>query len=178
MRKAVTMIGVVAVIGTVVVAVRAQETQLKSSLPEKIPLLFVQSAEGAELSNTTLTLKNVAPSTIYFSDRPKRLAGHVTREEFLNVWAEGKDSFRSDPPNATLSVLGGEKPVNAVVKLTNPRLQGHDLIYDVKILQGSPIKAGGAASLFIDCVAFATGVVVAPRPVVVAPVAPRAVVVY
>ncbi len=47
--------------------------------------------------------KGVNPSTIYFTDRPARLAGHLLTTRFLPLWDEGKDRFLRDPPNATLS---------------------------------------------------------------------------
>ena len=31
--------------------------------------------------------------------------GHVRNDLFLKKWAEGSNSFKSDPPNAVLSVL-------------------------------------------------------------------------
>jgi hypothetical protein len=37
-----------------------------------------------------------------------------------------------------------------VVVLRNPRMQGNDLLYDVKIIEGTMPPAAGAAVLFID----------------------------
>ena len=34
--------------------------------------MFVQTARGISSDGTTLTLNDVTPSTLYFSDRPKR----------------------------------------------------------------------------------------------------------
>src|SRR5262245_2992908 len=65
-------------------------------------LLFVQTARGVSFEDGRLTLHDVSPTTLFFSDRPKRLAGHVTTLRFLADWDDGKDSFASDPPNATL----------------------------------------------------------------------------
>ena len=42
----------------------------------KVEMLFVQSAKGATLENGKLTLNGVGPTTVFFSDRPKRIAGH------------------------------------------------------------------------------------------------------
>lgn len=49
-----------------------------SAADEKVQLMFVQSAESLKADAKTLRLVNVAPQTIYFSDRPVRIAGHVT----------------------------------------------------------------------------------------------------
>jgi hypothetical protein len=125
--------------------------------PEIVQLLFVQNARAVAIDKAkrTLTLKGVSPSTLFFSDRPQRIAGHFhTRDEFLPLWVEGKDSFLKDPPNGTLSVFekGKEDLVDVVVKLQNPRMKGEDLIYDITLISGELPKAGGPAALFIDII--------------------------
>lgn len=119
---------------------------------QEAEFLFVQSATSSNLADGVLTLGGVSDATIYFSDRPERLAGHLTTEEFIGNWGSGDDSFASDPPNATLSILAGEEPQEIVVTINNPRLEGDDLIYDVEILEGSTAAVGGASSLFIDII--------------------------
>ena len=37
--------------------------------------MFVQTAHGMTSDGTTLTLTEVTPSTLYFSDRPERVVG-------------------------------------------------------------------------------------------------------
>lgn len=113
-------------------------------------LLFVQAAHGVSFTGGQLTLRGVSPTTLFFSDRPKRIAGHVLTGRFLADWGKGEDSFAHDPPNATLSVLGGRAVVDAVLELSRPRLHGDDLVYDARVLAGTPPERGGPASLFID----------------------------
>ena len=67
--------------------------------------MFVQTAGAVTSDGTTLTLKDVTPSTLYFSDRPKRIVGHMTTVDFVDLWAEGDNNFEEDPPNAVLSFL-------------------------------------------------------------------------
>jgi hypothetical protein len=99
-----------------------------------------------------MTLKGITPTTIFFSDRPQRIAGHMSTEEFVSLWSKGKDSFLADPPNATLSVFGEGKVSDVVVELRNPRLTGQDFSYDVRVLDGTMPPQGGACSLFIDVI--------------------------
>ena len=73
-----------------------------------VPSLFVVNSAGAKLEGGKLTMTGVAANSIVFADRPVRAAGHVTTEQFIMQWDEGKDSFAKDPPNATVSVLGGD----------------------------------------------------------------------
>ena len=88
---------------------------------------------------------------VFFSDRPKRIVGHVRNDLFLKKWAEGGNSFKSDPPNAVLSVFNEKTPPSgAVVVLSNPRLDGNNLAYDVRTLKGALPAEGIEGTLFID----------------------------
>ena len=120
--------------------------------PEKPEFLFVQTADSATLADGVLVMGGINPATIYFSDRPDRVAGHLTTDEFVATWGEGEDSFASNPPNATLSILTGDQPQEIVVTITEPRLEDGDLVYNVSILEGAEAATGGACSLFIDII--------------------------
>ncbi len=126
---------------------------------QRVELLFVQNASGIEFdkSKGVLRMKNIARSTLFFTDRPVRMAGHYhTRDEFLPLWSEGPDSFAKNPPNATLSMLqvGKADLQNAVINLRNPRMQGKDLLYDISIIEGTVPPSAGDAVLFIDILGF------------------------
>ncbi|WP_373371344.1 hypothetical protein [Microvirga sesbaniae] len=71
---------------------------------------------------------------------------------FSRHWDEGKNNFAVDPPNATVSVLGGDgsKVSDAVVTLKAPKLEGGNLTFDVAVLEGNLDGASGPAALFID----------------------------
>jgi hypothetical protein len=126
------------------------------AVKQKVELLFVQNSRGVAIDKDkgTLTLKGVSPTTLWFTDRPVRMAGHFNMKEYLATWEEGKDNFTADPPNGTLSVFeaGQDELLDVVVKLQNPRVQGDDLIYDITLIdkEGPLPKKGGPASLFID----------------------------
>jgi hypothetical protein len=125
----------------------------------KVELLFVQNATGIayDKAKGTLRMKNIARSTLFFTDRPVRMAGQYhTRDEFLPAWSEGPDSFAKNPPNATLSLLevGKADLQNVVINLKNPRMQGQDLVYDITIIEGTMPEAAGDAVLFIDILGF------------------------
>ena len=124
---------------------------------QQIPqLLFVQNSTSivVDKAGRTLTLKGLSPTTLYFSDRPVRLAGHYRTDEYLKFWKQGPDSFLKDPPNATLSVFqkGTDDLVDVVVTLRNPRVAGNDLSYDVTVINGKLPNGGGPATLFIDII--------------------------
>jgi len=126
--------------------------------------MFVQLAEDlkADPAAKTLRLVNVNQQTVYFSDRPVRLAGHMKMADYLKEWtkAEGNDNFTADPPNATLSVFEPGQADNtlAVVELTHPVIDGADLVYTYKLLDGTMPTSGGATTLFIDAIGIGGGV--------------------
>ena len=133
-----------------------------SAAEEKVQLMFVQSAEGLKADDKTLRLVNVSPQTIWFTDRPVRKAGHVTMANYMKEWtaAAGKDNFSKDPPNATLSVYeaGANDNTLTVVEIFDPVVQGKDLVYRYKLIEGKVPASGGATSLFIDWIGPGGGV--------------------
>ena len=145
-------VGLLAIPGMVAAATVLLSKGKLSAAEETVQMLFVQGADGVRIDGSKLTLKGVSPVTIFFSDRPKRVAGHMTTAEFIPFWGEGTDSFSKDPPNATLSIFGEGEPTDVVVTISNPVLNGEDLTYDIVVLEGTPPAEGGASSLFIDII--------------------------
>ncbi len=133
-----------ALLGTGIVQARDKQ--------EDVQMLFVQTAHDVAMGKGRLTLIGVSPTTLFFSDRPKRLAGHMTTADFVQEWKEGKskESFHADPPNAALSIFAEDKIVDIVVVLKNPRLAGGALVYNIDVLEEDEPIPSGPVSLFID----------------------------
>ena len=129
--------------------------------------LFVQTSNGATLTDSTLTLTGISPQTGWFTDRPYREAGQVPTEEFILAWGEGENSFTDDPPNADFTCTVDGEVINHVVEMQNPALlvpyvsEGCDsgicvLNYDITFIGPDAVEAGdfvecdGTAHLFID----------------------------
>jgi hypothetical protein len=117
---------------------------------EIVEFLLVQNSEGVEVTPNTLTLTGISPTTIYFSERPKRIVGHIYTEDLIAIWSEGKDNLAKDPPNATLSIFGEDEIVDLVVELKNPKMEDDKFTYDIKLLDGDIPDFSGRATLFID----------------------------
>ncbi len=111
--------------------------------------LFVMSATSGSLKGDTLTLNGV-PNVIYFSDRPARKAGHLSLDKFVESWNKGSDSFKADPPNATLSVLKKDGANNVVVELLSVEQKGGSVVFKVAVLDGVPPHTFYATSIFVD----------------------------
>jgi hypothetical protein len=140
----------------------ARADENKKADQQKIQLMFVQTAEDLKADGNTLRLINVGQQTLYFSDRPVRNAGHLTMPAYMDEWkaGEGPDNFGSNPPNATVSVYepGRNDNTLCVVEISHPIIEGKDLVYNYKLINGAMPKGGGATALFIDWIGVGGGV--------------------
>lgn len=144
-------------------SVRAEEKKSKPTL------MFVQIAEDLKVdpASQTFRLVKVGQQTLFFADqifaaRSELIAGHVKMADYLAEWTleAGTGNFGNDPPNATLSVFEPGKSENtlATVSISNPKVDGGDLVYSHVLINGILPAAGGATSLFIDWVRAGRGV--------------------
>ena len=135
---------------------------LANAQDKKVQLMFVQTAESLKADDKTLRLVNVSQQALYFSDRPARVAGHLTMPAYLEEWTAraGPDNFAKNPPNATLSVYqpGRNENTLTVVAISKPVVDGRDLVYSYKLIEGTMPKSGGASALFIDWIGVGGGV--------------------
>lgn len=133
---------------------QSPSSQTPSSATNRADFLFVQTANSISYDAATkkLTLVGVSPVTLFFSDRPERIAGNMTTTAFVPFWSTGKDSFLSDPPNADLSILEGNSLKQVVVVLKDPVLDGENLSYTIDVIEGDMPTRGNNASVFIDII--------------------------
>jgi len=134
-----------ALMATSIGSITSLRAQTTPEAPKNADFFFVQSAKGMtfDKAKNALTLTGVSSVTIFFTDRPERLAGNMKTTRFIPFWNEGKDSFKSNPPNADISIIEGADLRQIIVELQDPVLNGEDLTYTVKILQGN-MPARGA----------------------------------
>ncbi len=118
---------------------------------EEVEWLFVQTAESVTLKEGVLTLYGITPTTLFFSDRPERIAGHGMTAEFVTFWQQvADDGFGEDPPNAVLAIATSDEVDDIVLTLTDPELDGSTLRYSVTVVAGDDEVEGGPCSLFVD----------------------------
>jgi hypothetical protein len=96
---------------------------------EDIEALFAQTAREMTTDGDKVTFHGLSPATLYFSDRPQRVVGHLTTKKFVEGWGEGENSFAEDPPNAVISFVekGDETPEDVIVVLKDPVLESDSL---------------------------------------------------
>lgn len=116
--------------------------------------LFVQTADSLayDAESGKITLVGVGDNTLFFSDRPERIAGNMATGAFVPFWGKGADSFLSDPPNADISILDGGKLTQVVVELRDPVLEDGNLTYTVDIIDGEMPATAEDPSIFIDII--------------------------
>ncbi|MBV8588643.1 MAG: hypothetical protein JO212_01005 [Acetobacteraceae bacterium] len=114
--------------------------------------LFVQTAKSMRFDKGTgkLALEGVSPITLFFSDRPERIAGNMRTAKFVSLWSDGKHSFRAEPPNADVSIIEGDALRQVVVELRDPVLNADSLSYAAKVLEGEAPSQGSDVSVFVD----------------------------
>ena len=119
---------------------------------EEIEAMFVQVAREMATEGDRIKLFGLAPATLFFSDRPQRVVGHLSAKQFVDEWDRGDNSFAADPPNAVISFLesDGKRPGDAIVVLRQPQLDGNNISYAVEILEGSLPAQADSCSNFID----------------------------
>lgn len=129
-------------------------------------MVFVQASEGAELTDTRLTLTWINEQTEWFTDRPEPESGQITTEEFLALWEEGENSFADNPPSADFACTVDGTTLAYVVELRAPALFSSGcerdfcapsrLTYDIEFLSAETvdddreIRCESPAKLLID----------------------------
>lgn len=115
--------------------------------------MFAQTATSMGINlDGRITLHGVSATTLWFSDRPYRLTGHIPTDEFVGQWDQGADNFAENPPNALLSMFDEDSVNDVVVVLSDPKLDGSDLSYAIDLSEGELTPPSGAVSLFIDMI--------------------------
>ena len=142
------------VIATSALVAAGISTRALADDAEVVDYLLVQTSKGLtfDKATNTMSLIDVSPVTLFFSDRPERIAGNMKTSAFIPFWSHGKDSFAKNPPNADVSIIDGDAMRQVVVVLQDPVLDGDTLRYKVKVLQGDMPAKGADVSVFIDII--------------------------
>jgi hypothetical protein len=142
------------VIATSALVAAGISTRALADDAEAVDYLLVQTSKGLafDKATSTLSLIDVSPVTLFFSDRPERIAGNMKTSAFIPFWSHGKDSFAKNPPNADVSIIDGDTMRQVIAVLQDPVLEGETLRYKVKVLQGDMPAKGADVSVFIDII--------------------------
>ncbi|CTQ56199.1 hypothetical protein LP7551_04758 [Roseibium album] len=144
------MIGAGLLTGLAAVGANAQDAQPVNADPTPPPTYdFVQQAGEMSYDGKTLTLSGANTGVLYFSDRPYRVGGQISNEDFTGFW-ETQDGFKGNPPNAVVSILSQTDKAPALVELTSAKVDGSSVVYGVQVLRGDLPESAKGVALFID----------------------------
>ncbi len=132
--------------------VTVQEAAQLSHKTEKVSLLFIQTAKTATIAQVmdddeevyTLSLSGISPEIQFFSDTPRRITGSIKESELLNTWVQNDDAFRSDPPNAEMSITTPTGLQHFTLLLTHPVYdeKASTVRYEIAPLQNQILTTG------------------------------------
>lgn len=121
------MLALAGILGETVKAGAPGTAPVATPAPKTTPakrgeFLFVQTSNAMhwDAATHTLSLTGVSPITVFFTDRPERVAGNMTTAAFVPFWSTGKHNFSTDPPIADLSILENGQLQQVVVELKSP----------------------------------------------------------
>lgn len=136
-------------------AADSQPVDGKVPTPQQKPVqttyLFVQRAGTLVYADGKLTLGDLAPSTLFFTDQPVRKAGFTTPEAIADL-RNGKsaESLKTDPPKAAIAIAGHEAPDPLVVELLSAELNGNNVTYTVSVVSGELPAEATDIALFVN----------------------------
>jgi len=74
----------------------------------------------------------------------------MSASKFVEMWDKGVDSFKADPPNATLSILEKDGAKNVVLELMSVEQKNGSVVFKVAVLEGMFPVEFNTGDLFID----------------------------
>ena len=139
------------IFSTNIFSFQAGENEIKKNylqMQSTLSYAFIQTAKIALIQpklghpdQYEIRLEKTSPFITYFSDRPNRVTGVMSLDQFLSAWNKGIDSFKVDPPNVTVSGEN-EKDSNLffILEFTHPQFskKSNQMTYDIKFISPHP----------------------------------------
>lgn len=135
-----------------------QQAESKNK-PEFLFILSAKEGEITKISNNKYKLvikkSNFHEPVIAFSDRPFRIVKQLSMPKLIDLWDRGENSFKNDPPNASLNATNLDPVVIELIKTPIYNAQNNSFEFNFIVLDGR-IKSGGIVSVglvvdFISC---------------------------
>ncbi len=116
--------------------------------------VYAQVARSLRFDGRSLTLVDLAPSTIWSSPMPEPGLGYVPTGAFLDLWTEPTQGLHEESRHVrgVLSLLDPDARLagDCVLALSNPRVTASGLTYDADVVEGLVPASSGACVLFIE----------------------------
>lgn len=120
-----------------------------ASMPpsDAVSVLYSVAAPSAlitgKASSPRITLPGSSP-TLWFTDRPQRTAGSGTLSAFIKTWKANR--FDEVPPNAAVLLTRKGKQTQAIVTLSNPRVNAGNVSFIIRPLSIGEVSLGMSAN--------------------------------
>ena len=112
---------------------------------------FVINFDTGSFDGKKLQLNgNGTSNVIYFSDSPQIKDGHMNVNKFKSIWDEEINSFKSNHPEAKLSLVIDGKDSNSMMTLSNPEINVNSIIFDVNLMENTPPETFNTGGLFFE----------------------------
>lgn len=115
--------------------------------------VFAHVARGLLFDGRSLTLLDLAPSTLWTSPAPTAGLGYLPTGAFLDLWAERATTPGRGAPQVrgVLSLLDPDALLagRSVLVLSNLRVSSQGLAYDAEVVEGLVPAESGACVLFL-----------------------------
>lgn len=113
----------------------AAEAKPEIHIARPVEMMLTQQAQALAFDGKVLTLTGVSPTAAFAIDRPERIGGTMTTEQFVKMWNATVAMMKNDPPNVSVSTLG-PVPNQAIVELGAATLSGTTLSFNAVVLDG------------------------------------------
>lgn len=115
--------------------------------------VFAHVARSLIFDGRSLTLVDLAPSTLWTTPAPTSGFGYLPTGAFLDLWAERATTLGPAPPRVrgVLELLDPDARLagHSVLALSNLRVSAQGLTYDAAVVEGLVPEASGACVLFV-----------------------------
>ena len=113
---------------------------------------YVQVAGRFTFDGRSFTLLDLAPATVYLTDRPDESVGYLPTGLFLDRWYADESGSSTRTVAAVLSFLDPDRAdaADARLLLGLPRIRATGMEYQAQVTAGELPSAAGACVLFIS----------------------------
>lgn len=111
------------------------EVKPEIHIARPVEMMLTQQAAAMTFDGKVLTLTGVSPTAAFAIDRPERIGGTMTTEQFAKMWNATVAMMKNDPPNVAVTTLG-PVPTQAVVELGAATVSGTTVSFNAVVLDG------------------------------------------
>lgn len=118
-----------------------------ATAPTGMEMQFLPQADQVSFDGTYLVLDGVSPMIPFFVDRPLRVTGVITPEQFGDIWALSEASLKLGPAVATIAVMSANRTPSPIAELHAVTVSGNRMVFEARMISGQLPDATGPVTL-------------------------------